>query len=366
MADRKIPLFTLEGVKNADITTYPFSTGDGLGISMLRFLREPCDDVVILVHGLTTSTDMFIMPEHENLVTYLHDHGFTDVWSLDNRMSMRHIYNLRRHRMNMDDVALHDYPPALELIREHVGDRRIHVIAHCLGSVTFSMSLFGGAVSGISSLIANSVSLILHAPLWTRIKLAFAPFMVDYILGVPYLNPRWSEDPGITIGKIFSKVVDLVHRECPNSNCHMLSMMWGAGFPALYEHANMADVTHDRCGDLFGATSMNYQRHVRKCTRSGNQAVKYLPGDPRYASLPDNYWQDAKDIETPILFSTGTHNRVFLDSNVRCFDRIDGLAPGRHEKQLFPGYGHQDPFMGKNAAADIFPHFLRFLEKHRT
>ena len=66
--ERVIPRFTLEGVPDADVRTYHFTTADKLGLSMLRFQREPCDDVVLVIHGLTTSSDMFIMPEHENLV----------------------------------------------------------------------------------------------------------------------------------------------------------------------------------------------------------------------------------------------------------------------------------------------------------
>ena len=75
--EREIALYTLEGVPDADITTHPFTTADKLGLSMLRFYRGDCDDVVLIIHGLTTSTDMFIMPEHYNLVRYLLDHGFS-------------------------------------------------------------------------------------------------------------------------------------------------------------------------------------------------------------------------------------------------------------------------------------------------
>src|SRR3712207_788411 len=137
---RTIPLYTLEGVPDCDISTHDFSTADKLGLSMLRFKKAPCDDVVMIVHGLTTSTDMFIMPEHYNLVSYLLDNGFTDVWSLDFRMSNRHSYNLSHHHMTLDDIALFDYPAAIAAMRERIGEgRRIHVICHCLGSVSFMM-----------------------------------------------------------------------------------------------------------------------------------------------------------------------------------------------------------------------------------
>jgi predicted alpha/beta hydrolase len=155
---RKIPMYTLQGVRDAEVSWHPVTTEDGLGLSLLRFCRAPCDDVVLLLHGLTTSTDMFIMPEHYNLVQYLLDHGFTDVWSFDFRMSNRHPYNLWRHRFTMDDVALFDYPPALATIGERATPRRVHVIAHCLGSLSFLMSLFGRAVDGITSVVANSVA----------------------------------------------------------------------------------------------------------------------------------------------------------------------------------------------------------------
>ena len=38
---REIALYTLEGVKDATVTTHPFNTADGLGLSMIRFNRDP-------------------------------------------------------------------------------------------------------------------------------------------------------------------------------------------------------------------------------------------------------------------------------------------------------------------------------------
>ena len=95
-----------------------------------------------------------------------------------------------------------------------------------------------------------------------------------------------------------------------------------------------------------------------------NTAVKFSPGNPRYAALPDDYFAKAAEIKSPILFIQGQDNRVFADSNIRCFERIDKVAPGRHKLHVFPGYGHQDIFMGKDVATDIFPTLLSFLREH--
>ncbi|MCH8292715.1 alpha/beta hydrolase, partial [Candidatus Poribacteria bacterium] len=261
--------------------------------------------------------------------------------------------------------ALFDHPSAIEKIRAVAGERRIHVIAHCLGATSFAMSLFGKAVEGISSVILNSVALTPRIPRWSHIKLTVSPFSLEYILGRPYISPRWSEDPGITMGKIISKVVSLFHRECDVPACHMLSLMWGSGWPALYNHENLHEVTHNRGGDLYGPCSVNYYRHVVKMVNAGNTAVKYEPGNPKYDRLPDNYFEYAKDIETPVLFMTGKENHVFTDSNIVCHQRLEELVPGRHELHVFPDYGHQDVFMGKTNHIDIFPRLLEFLNTHR-
>jgi lysosomal acid lipase/cholesteryl ester hydrolase len=368
MRKREIPLYTLEGVQDAEITTHAFSTEDGLGLSMLRFSRDPenkARDSILIIHGLTTSTDMFIMPEHENLVSHLLDNGYSDVWCLDMRMSNRHSYNLFPHRYTFDDIALYDYPPALEIIRKHIGpERRLHIIAHCLGSVTVMMSLFAKQIDNVTSLTVNSVGLTPRVPKWSKLKLRFAPGMVENVLGFPNLNPRWSDDPSLTRGKLFSKGVSLFHRECDEPACHMLSLMWGTGWPALYSHENLADVTHRRGGDLYGATSMNYYRHVYKMLRAGSRPVKYDPSNAAHAALPDDYFAYAREIETPVLLTTGQNNHVFTDSNIVCYDRLKALGRTQDELVIYPNYGHQDVFMGEHVARDCGPAMLDFIRRH--
>lgn len=364
---REIPLYTLEGVRDADITTHWVRTGDGLGISLLRFCRKPSKDAVVIIHGLTTSTDMFIQPEHYNLVSYLLDHGFTDVWTLDFRMSNRHSYNLVPNDWSMDDCAVYDHPAAIEKIREVAGrDTAIHVICHCLGSMSFAMALFGRTVTGIKSCIANSVTLTPHVPTWSRVKGSIFPFVMERILQQPYVSPRWSEDPRLTTGKLLSKCVSLFHHECDVPACHMLSLMWGTGWPALYFHENLAEVTHRRGGDLYGAVGLNYHKHVIKMLNRGGKAVKMKPDDPRYAALPDDYFANAAAVDTPVLLMTGETNRVFTDSNIRTHRELEKVVPGRHELAIFPRYGHQDVFMGNRVHDDIFPRLLQFLDKHRA
>jgi cholesterol oxidase len=356
---------TTEGVTGAAVSVHPFDTADGLGLTLTRFSRAASDDVVLIAHGLTSSSDMFIMPEHRNLVQTLLDEGFGDVWTLDYRGSCRFPYNLARSRYNFDDIALFDHPAALAELRRHIGPRRrVHVIAHCVGALTMAMGLFGKTVQGVRSAVLNSVALTPHVPGWSTLKLALGPWASDYLLGIEYYNPSWRRQPGWSVGKLIAMGAGLLHQECDSPECHMLSFMWGTGRPALFNHENLLPETHDRLGDLFGGVDVHYYRHVHKMVTSRNTAVKYDAGNPRYAALPDDYFTHAAEIATPILFMQGQDNRVFADSNIRCHERLEKIVPGRHRLHVVPGYGHQDIFMGKNAAGDVFPHLVAFLREH--
>jgi cholesterol oxidase len=351
-------------VIGADISVHSFSTADGLALQLTRFARASSDDVVLIVHGLTSSSDMFMMPEHMNLVQTLLDQGFGDVWALDYRGSNRFPYNLARTRFTLDDIALFDHPAALAELRRHIGpNRRIHVIAHCVGALSMAMGLFGRSVQGVSSMILNSVALTPYVPAWSKFKLAIGPWASDYLLGIEYYNPSWRRQPGWSVGNVIAFAADVVHQECNSPECHMLSFMWGSGRPALFNHANMAKETHDRLGDLFGGAPVHYYRHISKMVSSQNSAVKFDPDNPRYAALPDNYLEHVKEIKTPILFTQGQDNRVFADSNIHCHARLEKIVPGRHQLHVFPGYGHQDVFMGKNVHVDVFPRMIQFLRE---
>ena len=227
------------------------------------------------------------------------------------------------------------------------------------------MSLYAGLVD-VTSVICNSVSLTPKINTPATIKSKIAPFFLAYILRFPNLNPRWAQlpGPGIPQGKILAKVVNWFHPECDVPECHMLSFMWGYGHPAVYVHANMLDVTHRRVGDLFGAVALSFYLHLRKCIDAG-KSVKFHERDERYNSLPNDYLDNVDKISTPILLVSGDHNHVFPRSNLLTYELLQYLSsPAPLEYRWLPGYGHQDPFMGKAAAEDVFPIFLDHLRKH--
>jgi triacylglycerol lipase/cholesterol oxidase len=359
-----IPVHTDRGVREAAITRHALDTRDGLTLNLQRFQRKESRDVVLLLHGLTTSTDMFIMPEHQNLVNYLLDHDFGDVWSLDWRGSGRYTYNLEPHRFSLDDVAAYDIPPALEKIRSMIGpDARLHIIAHCVGGISVMLSMALHAFPGLASVTINSVGLTPRVSLWSRLKLRFAPFLVEKVLRYPYISPRMAQFPGFAMGKWLIPVLALFHRECRNPACHLISFMWGSGNPAAYEHSNMSVLTHKRIADLFGGCSMHYYRHIDKMVRAG-YACPMKGGRRGDVTLPASYFDAFCARKQPrLLLISGRENHIFPGANRALYEELKKRASDLAVQYWeVPGYGHQDIFMGQHAARDIFPGLLQFLK----
>nr|BFD61941.1 hypothetical protein BdHM001_06220 [Bdellovibrio sp. HM001] len=352
------PPQTIQGVHQGECTLHPLDTRDGLSISIQRFKTQPGQDVVLLIHGLTSSTDMFIMPEHENLVNHLHKSGFGDVWSLDWRGSGRFTYNLTPHRYTIDDIAKYDIPRSLQYIREQCGrEVRIHVIAHCVGSLAFMASYAAGYVDNIGSITANSVSLTpqVHRP--AMMKMMVGPELLENILGYPYISPRIPYMPGTTFGKWIPAMERSLRRECKEPACHMISFMWGWGFPAVFNHRNIHPTTHRRLSDLFGGTSFHYHKHIRKMLLQ-KQSVSW---DGRI-----NYLEELKKRKLPpTLLISGAENHIFPQSNRLTFEAFKGtLNEAQVQYREFPQYGHQDIFMGQFCDQEIFPELVQFLKQH--
>ncbi len=282
-------------------------------------------------------------------------------------MSNRFPYNTETGRHTLDDIAAFDHPAAIRELRRHVGGRRVHVVAHCIGSLTFQMSLFGGVVDGIASMVANSVGLTPRVPAWSRLKLAAAPVVLEYGLGLSYLDPRFREAPPLTRRWLLATrglagPPDLRRTGLPHAELHVGQR--AARRCTSTRTSRRETHEHERLADLNGAVDVTYFRHIGKIVRAG-RAVKFDPDDPAHRMLPDDYLVDAASVETPVLFLAGDRNHVFADSNIVCHRLLNERVPGRHELEVLDGYGHVDPLIGRNAHLDVFPRDRRLPQAER-
>ena len=348
---------------DSGIKEHIIKTEDGLLLKLTHFSqnRTHSKGSVLILHGLTSSSEMFSMPEHHNLRDFLLQNGY-DVWLYDFRMSCKFPYNQIQHDYSFEHTALYDIPPAISLIRNTIPEKeKLHIICHCLGSVSFFHSLAGGLVSGVDSIITNSVSVFCRLPpiaVWKLELLVNSRLLEDWAR-VPCIEPA-SMRKNDWLLKLISHGNSLFHRECDSSVCHMLSFMWGTDSSALFEHKNMSKTTHDRLEELFGPTTLNYYRHVLKTARAG-RLVKYYEDDKEFSMLPKDCWKGLSENRIPILFVTGEKNKIFWDSNIAAYKYMSSINSVKHRLKVYSGYGHQDIFMGKNVSKDIFPDFLNFL-----
>ncbi|MGW7382415.1 alpha/beta hydrolase [Streptomyces sp. NPDC054794] len=341
----------------------PFRTSDGFRLGLTRVdTGDSGRPAVLLLHGHTASADMFLQPETRNLVDVLLDDGY-EPWLLDWRGSCRLPYNETGRRYTYDDVALYDIPEAVAHIRGRVGDDRpLFVVAHCIGSLSLSLSMTAGLVPGLAGVVSQGVFLTPKLAGRTSLRMSVAGELlkkrIDHI-------PVDFRKAGLR--SKYTPLFALASRgaSCPDPTCQILhNSAWGTG-ASLFVHENLSETTHDRLAELLGPAPLWILPHLRRIELA-RSVVRWHDTDHRYRALPPNALDAAGSIDTPVLLLSGSENGLWLDSQKLCHQVL-----AHRQSQLdvsyteIPGYGHLDTFLGRGAALDVFGHILDFLGERR-
>jgi alpha-beta hydrolase superfamily lysophospholipase len=359
-------LIRLDG---ATMEHVPLRSGDGLELGLTRVARGDARAAVLVLHGVTASSAMFALPETRNLVDVLLDAGL-EVWLLDWRGSCRLPYNESGDAYTFDDVALHDIPPAVAVVRARIGARPLFAIAHCTGALSLALSLTAGLIPGLAGVVAQGVFLTPKMALATRLLLATLGELGRRQIGVLPVDFRrvglWSKyTPLFALTSLRARWSGrgAGGPACNDPTCQMfVQSAWGIGV-SLYVHDNLHPRTHDRLTELLGPSPSCLLAHFRKMALV-QATVPWHEADARYQALPASALDEAGRIDCPVLLVSGAANGVWLDSNKLCADVL-----ARRQRTLdvryveIAGYGHMDPFVGRAAAIDVFPHITRWLDE---
>ncbi|MGW7822006.1 alpha/beta hydrolase [Streptomyces puniciscabiei] len=346
----------------ARVEEIPFRADDGVRLGLTRIDTGAADrPAVLLLHGHTASADMFLLPETRNLVDVLLDDGY-EPWLLDWRGSCRLPYNETGQRYTYDDVALYDIPAAVARIRERIADRPLFVIAHCIGSLTLSLSMAAGLVPGLAGVVSQGVFLTPKLSGRTSLRMSLAGELlktrIDHIPVDFRKVGLWSK---------YTPLFALASRKasCPDPTCQILhNSAWGTG-ASLFQHENLSEATHARLADLLGPAPLWILPHLRRIELA-RSVVRWHDTDHRYRALPPNALDAADRIDTPVLLLAGSENGLWLDSQRLCHDVLTARQPQLDVSYAeIPGYGHLDTFLGRGAALDVFGHILDFLGGRR-
>jgi cholesterol oxidase len=335
-----------------------FVTSDGLPLRLSRY-RGGAKGPVVLGHAYGVSSTMFSVDTIDtNFVEYLYAQGY-DVWALDFRASpiYNNVPNPLFRQYTLDDIALHDWPAAIAKVRAVTRAKAVQVVAHCIGSVSFFMAMLSG-MEGVESAIACQVAA--HPiPAWPgRLKSALHLPSVLYHLGLKTFPT--DENTQSSFGnQLLDRALRLTTPlqpgdECNSPVCWRVNFLYGVSFL----HSQLNDATHKAIHEFFGFASLPSLSHIARIVRAGHVIA---------ADGSESYMPHLDRLKLPILFVQGLHNEVFIPPGTKKTYETLVAANGKdyYERIVFPTYGHLDCFIGRNAAADIYPTMLRHLDRTR-
>jgi hypothetical protein len=332
----------------------PFRTADGMECNLIHVHggAAPTKGPVLLVHGAGVRADIFRSPVRTTLVDTLVGQGY-DVWLENWRASI----DLPPNSWTLDQAAVYDHPKAVKTVVEQTGADEVQAVIHCQGSTSFMMSAVAGLVPEVKTIVANAVTLHPVVPEWSRFKINYLTPTVGSLLD--YLNPQWGLDAPTTMSRLIRSLVLLVHHECDNPVCKMVSFTYGSGFPALWRHENLNDETHEWLKGEFAHVPITFFKQMARCVEEG-----HLVSVEGMRELPESFVAEPPRTDARFAFLAGEKNQCFLpESQRKTFDFLDAIDKNHHSLHVLRNYGHLDVFMGKNADRDVFPLILAELER---
>ena len=329
---------------------FPYKTADGIECNVTHVTgpKAPTKGPVLLVHGVGVRKEIWRPPTPRSIVEALVDDGF-DVWIETWRASK----DVPNNTWTLDQAAVLDHPPAVQLVLQKTGADSIQALTHCQGSTSFAMAACAGLLPEVRTIVSSAVTLHPVVPKMSAFKLRYVVPVVSRLTG--YLDPQWGiGNPPWILPKVVTAYCKLSRRKCHNGVCKVSSFMFGAGDPTLWTHEQLSDETHEWTKGEFGPAPLTFWKQIRRCVKAGH--LVSVEGRPE---LPASFVAQAPKTDARFSFITGGANGCFAPvSQQRTFDWFEQREPGRHSLHIVPDYGHMDVFIGERAARDWHPIIL--------
>ena len=325
-------------------------TSDGTEVRLTRY-KFGTKGPIVLAPGYGNAARAFAIDTvPKNWVQYLGEHGY-DVWLFDYRASPDLPSSFTQ--FTVDDIALRDWPAAIETVRRESGQDTVQAMGHCVGGLSLFMAV-GGGMEGLRS--ATFSSLAGHpiptpgnqARAWARMATIFKT------LGIKGLNTDY--DPKSWDGKAIEAVMKVVpfRHVYDNPVARRIYFIYGDVFD--YENINKPTM-EQAVPSFFGNGNITFFEHISLMIRASAARDKH--GEDTYLSNLDAY-------KLPINFITGEHNKMFVPKGLqRTYDTLRRAhGPQDYTHHVIKDYAHLDLWLGTNAERDVWPTALAELEKH--
>jgi cholesterol oxidase len=326
-----------------------FLTEDNVELRLTRY-KGGSKGPVMLSPGYGTSSLAFLIDTVDtNLPEFLYANGY-DVWLLDYRASPA--LPSAKTQFTLDDVATKDYPAAVAKVRAITGAPDIQIMAHCVGSLTFLMSMMSGKLQGIRSAVCSQVGLYPTTSPENKLKAAFDIGTFFKNIGINTITTdfdptNWND----VIQDGLLKFAAALGPPCNSAVCRRIWLIYGE----VYGHTQLNEATHQAIHEMFGIADTTTFNHLLTMIRAGQVVDK---------DGKDVYLPNINRLKIPLTFFQAMNNHLFLpEGTERSFELLTAKngADGYLRIQV-PNYNHMDCFVGKNAAEDIYPLILAQLD----
>jgi cholesterol oxidase len=329
--------------------THAVTTSDGTEIQLTHYALGSKGPVV-LAPGYGNAARAFAVDTVPlNYVQALGERGY-DVWLLDYRASPD--LESSRTQFTVDDIAMRDWPAAIETVRKESGADSVQAMGHCVGGLSLFMAI-GGGLEGVRSATFSSLAGHPIATPGNRLRAGVHLATIFKKLGIKGLNTDYDPD------FLPDRAVELAMRALPYRNVYdspvgrRIYFIYGD----VFDFSNINESTMESAvPSIFGISNITFFEHISRMIRKG-RAVDHK-GYDAYLSHPERY-------RMPITFLTGEHNRMFVPQGLeRSYDLVRGANDASlYTHHVFKDYAHLDMWLGENAADDIFPTALAELER---
>jgi cholesterol oxidase len=313
---------------------------------------------VILAPGFGMSTYAFLVGK-PSITEYLCEKGY-QVWLLDYRASGRLQASLEQ--FTLDDLALEDFPDAIEKVYQATGQQRVHLVMHCVASLTVLMALLKGTLTKdcVRSVVLSQSFAFIDHPWINRLK---ARFRLPQLLRYLHFRPVLDADYDLLSGwgnRFLDRILRFYpsNERCTNGVCRRLLMMYGE----VVRHDQLDRGTHEILYDMFDRANLTTFEHLAKMIACGHIVDK---------TGKDTYLKDGHGkITVPITLIQGKANGLFRPRGARDTYKwlIECGGFGADNKNKFTleeidGHGHLDTFIGQTAPVRAFPKIFDALER---
>ena len=327
-----------------------FETDDRVELRLVRY-NGGGKGPLLCAPGFSNTSQVFAWDGVDtNWVEFFTGNGY-DLWLLDYRASPD--LPACRTQFTLDQVALHDWPAAVEYVRRRTGAASVQAMGHCLGSATGFMALLAGRLPAVRQFVGSQVMPFIEVPDLARVK---AGLRIDQMLVRAHIEGVDTHEGRTALGRAVDELLRLspmpAEWQALGPVCRRIHAIYGP----VMNPAQINRDTRDALDWIFGYANLTTFGQIGQFIRHGRLVD---------AGGSDVYLPHVARLQTRVVLMQGSENELFLPKGSAETERWIQEHHGRDAcvRLVFPDYAHLDCFIGRDAARDVFPQVVRELDR---